>query len=472
MKISTNKSANVQTYFTRLLLLISLSSIGSSYAHTLQANVEPSHALQSFSNNELKRRASWQAKFSTVALNNKTSIGKKITQLDDNSPLYLAGLRNGDIIQSINNKTFLINEDWYDTTDALVADTNYKIGYFRDNKIQFFSAQFPALAREQHQNLITYYQTIENPNGIKQRVIITKPRSDEPQAAIFIVQGLSCSSVELLATRKSNYSRLLKTLVTKSDMVVMRVEKPGLGDSEGNCSQTDFNTELAGYEVALKSLKSLPYVDAEKILIYGNSMGSAIAPYLANKYHAKAVIADGTFFRSWFEHMLEIERRIKSMQGLSENEISQQMNVAYIPLYYGMLINKKSYQQLIAEKPALAKYNYHGQNHMYGRPMSYYHQIQEFDFAGQWQKLSLPVKIRWGTNDWIMSEADNDMIKQALKVANNKHIELYKYPGLDHWSTIHTSAKNSFLGKQGIWDENVALQIVDWAKELSELQHD
>ena len=466
MKISADYTQKVKAIILYSLVIVNISHYSFSSVYAAQSLTATQVKLLN-SQKELKRRAHWQAKFSTVALNNKSSLGKKITQLDNNSPLYLSGLRNGDIIQSINNKTFLINEDWYDATDALVADTSYKIRYLRENEIQLANVQFPPLAKEHYQNLVSYYQTIENPNGIKQRVIITKQKSNAPQPAILIIQGLSCSSIELLPSRKSNYSRLLKTIVTKSDMVVMRVEKPGLGDSEGNCSQTDFNTELAGYEVALKSLKALPYVDAEKILIYGNSMGSAIAPYLANKYQANAVIADGTFFRSWFEHMLEIERRIKSMQGLSESEISQQMNTAYIPLYYGMLLEKKSYQQLIDENPALAQYNYHGLNHMYGRPMSYYHQLQDFDFSGQWQKLTVPVKIRWGSNDWIMSEADNDMIVRVLKAENNTQAELHKYPGLDHWSTIHVSAKDSFSGKPGVWDENIGLQIVDWAKNLN-----
>lgn len=464
MKISAIKINSVQTVFTMTLLLINLLALPKANAYASEVSTE---AKQGFTKKNLKRRASWLAKFSTISLENSTHIGKKINQLKKSSPLYRAGLRTNDVIVKVNDKPFYINEDWYDVTDALTADAIYKVSYLSKGNVQITNVEFPALAFEQHLGLDTSYHSLQNPSGFMQRVIITKPNSNTPQPAIFIVQGLSCSSIELLPSRKSNYTRLLETIVTKSNMIVMRVEKPGLGDSEGNCSQTDFKTELAGYEAALKQLKSLPYVDPEKILIYGNSMGSAIAPYLANKYQANGVIADGTFFRSWFEHMLEIERRIKQMQGLSESKINKQMNLAYIPLYYGMLIEKKSYQEIINESPNLTKYNYHGKNHMYGRPMSYYHQFQDFDFSGEWQKLSVPVKIRWGTNDWIMSEADNDMIKQTLQAANNKHVELHKYPGLDHWSTIHTSAKDSFLGKPGVWDDNIGLQIVNWAKAMN-----
>ena len=124
------------------------------------------------------------------------------------------------------------------------------------------------------------------------------------------------------------------------------------------------------------------------MFIYGNSMGSAIAPYMANKYSLNGVISEGTFFRTWFEHMLEIERRIKQMQGLSELKITEQINQAYLPLYYGMLIEKRSYGEIIQSKPLLGSYNYHNDEHMYGRPMSYYHQLQEFNFAGHFYGLA------------------------------------------------------------------------------------
>lgn len=463
MKKSTTKVDKVRSVFVGIFIFASISSGTFSNALATESLTQKeSH----HTNNELKRRANWQAKFSTIKLNTSGNIGKKINQLSSNSPLAQAGLKTDDVITDVNNKKIDTNEDWYDITDALVAEEVVQITYLRKEKRLITNVTFPAVAKENYSHLITYYQSILNPQGLRQRIIITKPQSDSPQPAIFIVQGLSCASVELLPARQSNYSRLLKTIVTQSNMVVMRVEKPGLGDSEGNCSQTDFITELAGYELALKTLKALPYVDSERILIYGNSMGSAIAPYLANKYQANAVIADGTFFRTWFEHMLEIERRIKQMQGLTESEINQQMNLAYIPLYYGMLVDKKSYQQLTEENPELAKYNYHGPHHMYGRSMSYYYQLQEFDVAGAWQKLTVPTRIRWGTNDWIMSEADNDMIVNVLST-NNVNVELSKYPGLDHWSTIHTSAKNSFIGKPGIWHEEVGRQIINWANEIN-----
>lgn len=412
---------------------------------------------------ELERRASWQAKFK---FNNP--VGIELTEVKNDTPLYKAGLRKGHIIYALNDIKITSRPALDDLTDSLVAEKPYSITFLKNSGLSKASVTFSPQPKEQYDGVDVIYDEIYNPYGYYQRTIISKPKNRTlPMPAIIIIQGLSCSSIEYLPGRKSNFIRTITDIVAKSNMVVMRIEKPGMGDSQGNCSLTDFKSELQGYELAIEQLKKMPDVDSKRIVIFGSSMGSALAPYLAEKFELNGVVAEGTFFRSWFEHMLEIERRIKIMQGVNQQELNQQMINAYIPLYYGMLVEQKSYAQVIQQNSLLAEYNYHGLEHMYGRPMSYYHQLQRFNFAGHWEKLSVPVKIRRGTNDWIMSDSDNNMIVQALKKAGNSDVELYRYEGLDHWNTVHTSAENSFNGEPGEWQDKISDQIVEWAKELN-----
>ncbi len=103
---------------------------------------------------------------------------------------------------------------------------------------------------------------------------------------------------------------------------------------------------------------------------------------------------------------------------------------------------------------------------MYGRPMEYYHQLQDFDFAGEWQELKVPVRIRWGKDDWIISEPDNDMIFETHTTNGDTDVELVKPEDLDHWATIHPTAINSFIGKLGKWKKHISGQIIDWINEL------
>ena len=446
--------SKIPFYFS-ILLFIGLDVNG-----LAATNITDSRAVEK----PLIRRAIWQAKFKPFDVNRP---GKTIKSIVESSPLAKAGLMPNDRILSVNGRHIHTATAWNDITDALTAVVPHHIAFKREDRLFNTEVFFPPIDREVHHGLDALYESVTSDYGITQRVIVTKPQGQQqPSPAVVVLQGLSCSSIEKIPNRNSAFVRLLTDIVEQSHKVVMRIEKPGMGDSEGNCSETDFKTELNGYESALKWLLAQDYVDPKRVVVYGNSMGSALAPYLTNKYDLAGVISDGTFVRSWFEHMLEIERRILQFKGLSQSEISQQMNQFYLPLYYGMLIKKQSYQEVIDDYPALTKANYHGPEHMYGRPMAYYHQLQDFDVAGEWQKLKVPARIRWGMNDWIMSEADNDMIIEILENAGHANHKLLKQAGLDHWQALHENPVDSFNGKKGQWNQDISQVIIEWLDEL------
>ncbi|AWX44304.1 hypothetical protein HME9304_01304 [Flagellimonas maritima] len=413
---------------------------------------------------QLGRRASWDAKINSPV---NGVPGAKIVNINENSPLLKAGFLPDDLLIEINDVLLSDAEVWSDVSYGLRANIDTKIKALRGTQIFETKVRFNPLGKEKHEGIDTFYEEVTSTYGITQRTIITKPKKSGKQPAVVLIGGLSCSSIETYSGRRgNNWGQTIKDLVEKSGMVVMRIEKPGVGDSEGNCSESDFLMDLEGYRAAIKNLKTKPYVDTSKIVVYGSSMGSALAPLLANEFELAGVISDGTFFKTWYEHMLEIERRILNFKGNSESEIVKQMNDYYIPLYHGMLIEKKSYQEVLDAYPALEAYNYHSPEHMYGRPMEYYQQLQDFDLAGEWEKITVPVRILRGTNDWIMSEFDNKMIVEVLKRNGHKNHILYEYPGLDHWNTIHVDPKDSFEGKPGIWDEGTVNLIIKWAQEI------
>lgn len=415
---------------------------------------------------ELKRRGLWEARISSPTNN---TPGAKIVSIDANSPIEKSGLEVGDLIIKVNDILIDSPETWSEIRYDVRANNKTKILALRDHKSISAFINFKEFPKENHQGLDTFYEEIINIYGVTQRVIITKPnKSTKKLPAIVLIGGLSCSSIEAYPNRSNNWTRVIKDLVEKSNMVLLRVEKPGVGDSMGDCSKSDFLTDLDGYKSAIKLLKSKNYIDSSKIVVYGSSLGSALAPLLANEFQLAGVISDGTFFKTWFEHMLEIERRIRQMSGDSESDIVEKMNKYYIPLYYGMLIEKKSYQEVINEYPALSEFNYHSSEHMYGRSLKYYQQLQDFDLAGEWGKIKVPVRILRGTNDWIMSAFDNQMIIDVLKRNNHSNFKLYEYAGLDHWNTIHKNTKDSFDGKEGKWEDGISMKIIEWAHEIIE----
>lgn len=412
---------------------------------------------------ELSRRANFEAKISWP---NNIVPGAIINEVTPNSPFHKAGIKANDVIISVDGRKALNQEDWSAIIYGIRSD---KPTHFEIKRGQIYISKkikLNPLPKETHDNIETYYETVTSDFGIKQRAIITKPKGNKKFPAIILIQGLSCSTIEEYSSRSNNWVKLIKDLAEKSNMVLMRVDKPGVGDSEGDCGKTDFLTELNGYESAIKLLKTKPYVDTSKIIVYGNSMGSALAPYLANTFDLAGVISEGTFYKSWYEHMLEIERRILQVEGKSEAEIYSLMNEVFIPLYYEMLIKKRSFEDILEDNTSYKKHHRQGLNHMYGRSMEYYHQVQDFNFAKNWEEVKVPVRVRWGTNDWIMTENDNDMIMDVLEAKGHKNHKLYKYKDLDHWSTIHPNYSSSFNFKPGKWEDKISQQIIDWAWEI------
>ena len=413
------------------------------------------------------RRADLGARFGEPGPNTPGAVVREVTK---NSPWGKAGLSAGDVIVQWNGEVLDDPDRWSDIVYAMRQGDEVVALVRKHNgsDLQSIKVKLEGLPMEKYDKTEVSYETVYTDKGLAIRVIITYPKGNvDKLPAMFVVGGLSCSSIEVYpGRRESGWTKVLTDLATKSNMVVMRMEKPGVGDSYGNCGESNFHDDINAFENSIKYLKLKSYVDSSKVIIYGSSMGSALAPYLANKMGAAGIISDGTFVKTWFEHMLEIERRILAFNGNTPTQITDKINQGYIPLYYGMLIEKKTYAQVISEKPWLKAYNYHSPAHMYGRPVTYYHQVQDFNFARGWEELKVPVRIIRGTNDWIMSDKDNDIIIDILESNNHKDHRLFRYPGLDHWNMVHKTPADSFHGNPGKWEDNISQIVIDFAWEL------
>ncbi|MDN5205529.1 PDZ domain-containing protein [Fulvivirgaceae bacterium BMA10] len=414
---------------------------------------------------ELARRANLGFRSSSPSIESPGAIVREVV---GTSAFAKAGLKIGDRIVKYNGELLNDADRWSDMRYQARKGDQVELLIKRKDRILTLSAKLEETPRENYQHVDVLYGSVLSDYGQRLRTIVTKPKGQKGKLpALFVLQGLSCSSIEVFPGRfETGWTQFLRDIASKTNMIVMRVEKPGVGDSEGACSQTDLRMEMAGYRAALQKLKSREDVDTTKLIVYGSSMGSALAPILANEFNAVGIISDGTFVKTWFEHMLEIERRILAFKGNSPTEVNTKINEAYIPLYYGMLVEKKSYEQVINEKPHLKEFNYHGAKHMYGRPVEYYHQVQDLNIAGAWAEVKVPVRIMRGTNDWIMSDEDNDMIIEILEDAGHTDHQLYRYEGLDHWNRIHDSAISSFQGNPGKWEDEISGIVIDWSQEM------
>lgn len=196
--------------------------------------------------------------------------------------------------------------------------------------------------RESYPSADVIYDSVTTPNDKRLRTIISKPRGAQGKVPVIFVAGwLSCDSVEAPAGTKDESGLVFRGLAEIPGFALFRIDKQDVGDSEGVCTETDFDSELAGYRAAFRALKNYDFIDTKKIYMLGISNGGGFAPLVpesdSEQAQVRGYISVGGWVKTWFEHMLEIERRRFALMGKSLGEVNDRMKGA-TTLYYEWLI--------------------------------------------------------------------------------------------------------------------------------------
>src|SRR3989440_9621114 len=89
-------------------------------------------------------------------------------------------------------------------------------------------------ARESYPNVEVIYDSVATPHGERLRTIVTKPRGAKAKLPVIFVAGwLSCDSVEAPADTKDASGLVFRGLAQLPEFSLFRVDKQGVGDSEG-----------------------------------------------------------------------------------------------------------------------------------------------------------------------------------------------------------------------------------------------
>src|SRR5437016_8907591 len=200
--------------------------------------------------------------------------------------------------------------------------------------------------RESYPNVDVIYDSVTAPDGKRLRTIVTKPRGAKKKLPVIFVAGwLSCDSVEAPSDTKDASGLVFRALAQLPEFALFRMDKQGVGDSEGVCEETDFESELAGYRAAFHALQNYDFIDMNRVFILGISNGGGFAPLIpesdAEQQRVRGYISVGGWAKTWFEHMLEIERRRFTLMGKSPAEVTERMKNS-ATLYHEWLIKGRT----------------------------------------------------------------------------------------------------------------------------------
>jgi uncharacterized protein len=315
--------------------------------------------------------------------------------------------------------------------------------------------------REHFANAEVLYDWVSNSRGDKLRTLITRPKSVGAQVpVIFFVGWLSCDSVEYAQGETDGFGALLLRLIDQSGYATVRMDKPGVGESQGTpCNKADYQSELEGYQAAFDSMNKYDFIDTQRVFVVGLSNGGGVGPLVSRNRHVAGFVAASSWGRTWYEHMLENERVRLTTDGKSPAEVNDAVKV-FTQFYDFYLIQRQTPGEIIRQHPQWKFLWYDDPDGQYGRPASFYQQLQALNLGQLWQQVDAPVLVIHGSSDTIMSRADSSAIAEIVNQAHPGRARYVEVPGMTHGFTVDKK-----------FHAELVPLILNWMKEAPHAQN-
>lgn len=422
----------------------------------------------------LRRRALWQAGIAPST----SDSGALVLRVTTGSAVARAGLRAGDRIVTLGLDTLSSADRFWAAYGRLRGGDTVRARIRRqiDGAAQTLELQFvlDAVPPEILPGVNTSYEAVHTTRGFRVRTVVTRPAASRNARlpAILVIPWLSCDPVEKPEPGTDGMSHVLRDIATRSGMLMMRVEKPGVGDSEGPlCRDAILEDDLAAFRAALAALRARSDVDSTRIVLLGMSVGGALAPILAAESPSgiTGVVSVGGFTRTWYEHMLDIERRRLTLSGVPPTAVNAAMQ-QFARFYTEYLIGLQTPEQVLQSFPPMRPLWYDEPRHQYGRPAAYYHAVQRLDVEGAWAALArrgIPVLIVWGEYDWIMGRAEAERAAEIVNSVRPGRASLSIVPKADHGLMVFASPTAAFNDENPRYNGLPGRMVNDWLRKLS-----
>ena len=402
--------------------------------------------------------------------------GCKVLQVARGTSVALQ-LQEEDLILKIGNSTFTSTDEFIRFFTGYSPGQEVQLTVLRGKKQLVLKAKAVARPYETDDNASVIYDEA-NYKGGQLRVIINKPFKETKMPAMLFIPGYTCSSIDELPPSHP-YKRIVDAFVD-AGYVTLRIEKSGLGDSKNTppCESCDLLDEIENFEVGLKKLKSLPYVDTNQIIIVGHSMGGIVAPAISAKNQVAGVIVYGTTAKSWFEYQIEMYRVQNALAGMNPIEVEQSVLEQY-DLNYRYFVKKEKLEDLAKDPKAdsvlRTAWQYDGNGKIYSRNAEYWRQIQDYPHLENWKNTTAKVLVQFGESDFqAFSKADHQQIVNTVNYFHPGNATLMTYPSTDHYfaksGTMQEAYDKFGEGKiQQLFDEynpEVGQSAVRWSNDV------
>jgi pimeloyl-ACP methyl ester carboxylesterase len=315
----------------------------------------------------------------------------------------------------------------------------------------------PPRAFEDVPGLDSYYGVVDTRDGSRLRTIVTRPGSPDAQSkkwpVILLTQWVSCSSLEF--SRGGLSREILKTLALRSGAALIRVERAGTGDSIGPaCHELDYDTEVSHYREALDAtLAHYSWLDPQRLIIYGSSLGATEAPLVAADRRVAGLIVQGGGALTYLERMINFDRLQLERSNVPPEEFDERMrrqtqfNVEY-------LIKGRSPDDIVRDGPAMVAARSGirglGDGEHYGRPYAWHMQAAHRDLAAAWSRIDAPVLVLYGEFDQFETRHGHELIAEIVNRRHAGRATFIAVPRMDHEGNVYDTVGDAYAERNPV----------------------
>ena len=266
--------------------------------------------------------------------------------------------------------------------------------------------------------------------GARLRTLVSTARS--AVACVYVIQGIACESIDHAATPEVPLAGLVEGWVA-AGLDVVRVDKRGVGDSEGErCDRVDFATERADTTAAYAFATAHAKQRRIPLVVFGHSVGGILAPIVGKD--AAAIVVYGAPVQRWLACLATSIRRQLELRAAPREVIAAE----------------------VAKLDDLAKLG-----ELNGRSAMYHVQLDALNIEAAWRAIEAPVLVARGEHDWVVDADDQARIGE-LAAGGATIADL---PNLDHLLGWHEDREAS-LRDYGIgrFDPSIVTTTAEWIR--------
>jgi uncharacterized protein len=282
----------------------------------------------------------------------------------------------------------------------------------REGREVHVMVEYRAAPMETAPGLDVLYRSVET-DGHLRRTLVTVPKHNGRKPAVLWIAGSGCGSQEA-PNGEGQVTQFLYEL-TRRGYVTMRVEKTGVGDSEGPPCYSDegsMSQEVRGYAAGLRALRTYDFVDANQIYLFGHSAGATLAPLVAKGQNLKAIAVAGAMGTNFMDYLVSMRRREFELSAAKPEEITITQRCLT-----RLLKDRRSPDQVEQEMPDCK------QRVRFDSPPPYIQEWADLNLANAWnQAPRVPVLVLYGSGDFVTNEAESRALVRTISSKANLRV--------------------------------------------------